>query len=143
MLRDEVVKYYYPGNNRNYSCSESMIRAVNDYYKLDLPEEVMLASSSFSGGCWHDEMCGGLSSALMVLGILYSKDGHAHDSDEMRAREAELFERFDREFGNTRCKYLKEHYYIQGIKCEPVLVVIADILEDIIKNNSFINKKYK
>ena len=141
MLRDEVVKYYFPGNNRNYSCSESMIRAVNDYYDLDLPEDVLLASSAFSGGCWHDEMCGGISSALMVLGILYSVNGHAHDSDQMKAREAELFERFDEKFGTTRCKYLKEHYYIQGIKCEPVLVVIADILEDLINRNAIINKR--
>ena len=143
MLRDELVKYYFPGNNRNYSCSESMIRAANDYYGLNLSEDVFLAASSFSGGCWHDEMCGGLTSALMTLGILYSLNGHAHDSEVMREAEGELFRRFDEKYASNRCKYLKRNYYVQGIKCEPVLVVIADMLEDIIKKYNIINKNIK
>ncbi|MBQ1341079.1 MAG: C-GCAxxG-C-C family protein [Erysipelotrichaceae bacterium] len=140
MLRDEVVKYYYPGNGYNYSCSESMIRAINDFYDLKLPQEVLYAASCFSGGCWHDELCGGIASALSALGILYSVNGHAHDSDVMRKAAAELFRRVDEEFGTTHCVYLKRHNYVPGIKCEPLLVRIADFTEDIIRNNNIINK---
>ena len=62
MLRDELIRYYYRGNGYNYSCAEAMMRAMNDYYDLKLPEEMFYAASSFSGGCWQNEMCGGLAS---------------------------------------------------------------------------------
>ena len=140
MLRDELIKYYYPGNGYNYSCAEAMMHAVDDYYDLNLPKESFLAASSFSGGCWHNEMCGGLSSSLAVLGILYSRDGHGHDSPELKKMAFELFSRFEEKFGNGKCWRLKKAYYVPERKCEVLLVHIADILEDIIAKNEIINK---
>ena len=95
---------------------------------------------TFSGGCWHNEMCGGLSSSLAVLGILYSRDGHGHDSPELKKMAFELFSRFEEKFGNGKCWRLKKAYYVPERKCEVLLVHIADILEDIIAKNEIINK---
>ena len=140
MLRDVVIKYYYQGNGYNYNCSEAMIHAIDEYYGLNLPEQVLYASSGFGGGARHDEMCGGLASAVAALGLLYSVNGRGHDSDKMKELVSELFRRFDEQFSSSRCKYLKEHYYIPDRKCEQVLAVCADILEDIMSNNPTINK---
>lgn len=141
MLRDEVIKYYNPANNRNYSCAESMMRAVNDYYQLNLPEEMFYAVGPFSGGAWHDEMCGGISSSLNVLGILYSVNGHAHDSEVMRRMTIEFLNRVEEKYGGLHCKHLKRNYYVQGIKCQNVLIGCADILEEMISRNEIINKR--
>ena len=141
MLRDEVIKYYNPSYNRNYSCSEAMIRAADDYYHLNLPEELFYSVGPFSGGAQHDEMCGGISSAMSVLGILYSVNGHAHDSDLMRKMTLDLITRFEERFSGIHCRYLKQNYYVQGIKCQNVLAVCADILEELISENEIINKR--
>lgn len=141
MLRDELVKYYRKENGYNYSCAEAMIHAANDYYGLDLPQEVMLAASSFSGGCWHNEMCGGIASALSILGIMYSVDGRAHDSEKLREVVGELFEAFEKEYGKGRCLELKYRYHNPEQRCERMLAGCADILEDIIRDNKPVNNK--
>ena len=135
MLRDELVKYYYSGNGYNYNCAESMLHALDDYYHLHLPRQMFLAASSFGGGCRHDEMCGGLASALSVLGVLYSVDGRGHDSPLLRELTDQLFRKFDERFSTSRCVRLKQENYIPGRKCEPILVVCADIIEEIIRDN--------
>ena len=140
MLRDYLVKYYYPGNDYNYSCSEAMLHAIDEYYGLNLPKELFYASCGFGGGARHDELCGGLASAIAVLGILYSVNGRGHESDKMRQLTAELLQKVDERFGTTRCNRLKAENYIPEHKCEPLLVVIADMLEDIISKNPIINK---
>ncbi len=141
MLRDIVGELYYHGNGHNYSCSESMLRAIDRYYDLKLPEELFYAASAYSGGCGHDEMCGAVASAIAALGILYSQQGHAHNSPEMAAVRKELFERFEEKFGPYRCVELKKRYHVPDRKCEVLLLECADILEDIISRNEIINKR--
>lgn len=140
MLRDLAVKYYYHGNGYNYSCSEAMMHAIDEYYDLHLPVEVFYAVSAYSGGCGHDEMCGALASSVAVLGILYSLNGHAHDSEVMREVRRELFERFEEHFGPYRCVELKQKYHVPDFKCQVLLEGCADILEDILGKYEIINK---
>ena len=142
MLRDELIKYYYPPNNYNYNCAESMLRAINDYYDLKLPEQMFYAASSYGGGCHHDELCGGLASCMAALGVLYSVNGRGHDSEKLRELSDELFRRFDERFKTSRCNQLKKENYIPVHKCEPILVVCADIFEELVNNNRIINESF-
>ena len=50
MFKDLVWKYYYKANGYNYSCSEAMIHASNDYFHLDLSEDVFRLVCAYSGG---------------------------------------------------------------------------------------------
>ena len=111
------------------------MRALNDYYHLELPQEVLCAASSFGGGCAHDEMCGGIASSLAVLGILFSKEGNSRNSLSLIQFRKQFFAEFDAVYQQTRCNYLRNTYAIPGKRCEPVLVVIADIIEKIITEN--------
>ncbi len=140
MLRDELIKYYYPPNGYNYNCAESMIRAINDYYDLKLPEQVFNAVSGFGGGAHHDELCGGIVGIIDGLSLLYAHNGRGHDSPELRQITAEFFQRFDAVFSTTRCNQLKKENAIPIRKCEPVLTVCADILEDLIREYPIINQ---
>ena len=140
MLRDVVSELYYHGNGHNFSCSEAMIRGIDTYYQLDLPEEVFYAASGFSGGCRHDEMCGALAGSIFALGILYSVKDHAHDSELMGDLREQLFKRFEERFGPYRCVELKKRYHTVERKCEVLLLECADILEDLIRSNEIINK---
>ncbi len=140
MLRDEVIRYYYGPNGYDYNCAEAMLHGADDYYHLHLPEEAFRLSCGFGGGCQHDELCGGLASAVAILGYLYSVNGRGHQSDLLAQLESQLFERFEQQLRITNCKQLKQENYIPVRKCEKILVTAADILEQIISENPVLNK---
>ena len=135
MLKDEVVKYYYPGNGYNYNCAEAMLRALNDYYHLDLSRDILYASSSFGGGSGHDEMCGGIAGVLAVLGVMFSNNGKGHDSEKLNELRRRFFAEFDKVYQGSNCVYLKSNYYVPVHKCESILVNIADIVERLLEES--------
>lgn len=141
MLKDTVVKYYYKPNGYNMSCAEAMLKACDEYFGLKLPEKMYYAASGFSGGAWHNEMCGCVASSIAVLSILYSVEGHAHDSPLLKRLVPHFLMRFEQQFTSTRCGYLKKQYHQPDIKCQIVLEGCADILEEIISTNEIINKQ--
>ena len=135
MFKDLVWKYYYKANGYNYSCSKAMIHASNDYFHLDLSEDVFRLVCAYSGGAGHDEMCGALASAIGVLSVLYSVNQRAHDSARMKELRNEFFARFDSRMGPYRCLELKKRYADPVRKCETVVCACADILEEILREN--------
>ncbi|MBO4218999.1 MAG: C-GCAxxG-C-C family protein [Erysipelotrichaceae bacterium] len=141
MLRDELIRYYYPGNGHDFSCAEAMLHAMNDYYDLDLPQEMFYAASAFSGGCWQNQMCGGLASIAAVLGLLYSREGHGHSSRELKLLTIQLFSRVREKYGCTNCGSLKPLIHIPDRKCEPGLVEMCDIAEQLISETEIINNR--
>ena len=46
MLKDIAEKYYIQG----YNCAESLIRAGNEYYNLNLDENALKMTGAFGGG---------------------------------------------------------------------------------------------
>ena len=58
---EEIARMAYEYNHdRGYMCSESVVHAMNDGLGLDLPAELLAASSSFGGG---------MSSGMCVRGL--------------------------------------------------------------------------
>lgn len=67
-----------------YNCSQSVFLAFDDLTGLDLPAGARL-SSSFGGGMGRlREVCGAVSGAFMVLGLLRGYD----DPEDMEAKAA-------------------------------------------------------
>ena len=135
MLRDVVVKYYYPPNGYNYNCAESMLRAVDEYYRLELPEQMLRGVSGFGGGAGHDVLCGALESAVITLSVLFSVNGRGHDSDLLRELTDRLLSEFETSMGYLGCVGLKSRYHVPVRKCESILIMAADLLEEIIDSN--------
>ena len=67
-----VEKYYTSG----YNCSETLIRAANEYYHLDLHDEDMKMIAGFGGGMFVGSTCGALVGSVAAL----SKNGHKDKS---------------------------------------------------------------
>lgn len=134
MFRDCALKYYEKEND--WSCSETLIRAANEYYELKLSEDVLLAMSAFSGGMYVGGMCGAVSGSIAAIGILYS-NGHAHQSEEMKALVPELISRFQERLEVSDCTTLKEKYKTPEIRCGRMIAAAADVLEEILKENPY------
>ncbi len=91
-----------------YCCAQSVLFSYAE--QLGISEDIALRLSNGFGagmGRWQ-EVCGALSGAIIVLGLIYGrgvndgKDKH-HDT---YAKVRELFERFEAQHGDIICKNL-------------------------------------
>ncbi|MCI7734817.1 MAG: C-GCAxxG-C-C family protein [Dysosmobacter sp.] len=93
-------------HKQGYSCAQSVAGAFADLTGWE-PEQLFAAAGSFGGGVGgsHEELCGAISGALLVLGLLYP-----HTQGEDREAKRKVFDlakrfrqRFFETFGHTRC----------------------------------------
>lgn len=93
-------------HKQGYSCAQSVAAAFADLTGWE-PEYLFAAAGSFGGGVGgsHEEQCGAVSGALLVLGLLFP-----HTQAEDREAKKEIFslakqfrQRFFETFGHTRC----------------------------------------
>jgi C_GCAxxG_C_C family probable redox protein len=91
-----------------YNCSQSVLFSFTD--KLDLDKDTALKiSNGFGGGMGRQqEVCGAVSGAIMVLGLLYGRgenDG-PEEQETTYSKVRELIDCFKEEFGSVNCKEL-------------------------------------
>ncbi|MCR4596233.1 MAG: C-GCAxxG-C-C family protein [Lachnospiraceae bacterium] len=81
-LKDLYSKYYY---DQNYNCAETMIRAGNEYYGLELHDRDMIAFGGFGAGIQTGNTCGAILSAVSILSMRYVEK-KAHESTDIRCK---------------------------------------------------------
>lgn len=127
----EIVLKYRDKTHYDYSCSETMIVAANEYYQLNLSEDTFKMMSPFSGGMLEGETCGVLTGAIAVLGILFT-EGVAHTSDKLYNAVIDYKTQFNRRFSSKECVVLKE-LKPQQEGCTNLVVQGALLLDEIVK----------
>lgn len=105
-MRKTIMKYQ-DRRNYDYSCSETILRSSNEYYGLGLNENSFKMMAPFSGGMFEGDLCGIMSAAVSVLGILYT-DGVAHTSPILVEVVTTYKHRFKGLFGSMECNELVE-----------------------------------
>jgi C_GCAxxG_C_C family probable redox protein len=88
-----------------------MLLAVGEYLVDDLKTECRRMATGFSGGLGdtREELCGGLSGGVMVIGLLHGRTTLDED-DQPAIKLAALYRtRFLEEFGYTKCRGLREN----------------------------------
>jgi C_GCAxxG_C_C family probable redox protein len=103
MDRCKLANEYH---SRGFNCAQSVMAAFQDL--THLPEEQALAvSGGFGGGIGgtHEEICGALSGAVMVLSTLYPHVGENNPETKRRLYGIvrECRSRFNQRFAHTRC----------------------------------------
>ncbi|HNR96780.1 MAG TPA: C-GCAxxG-C-C family protein, partial [Anaerolineae bacterium] len=87
---------------QGYHCSEAVLLSAGEHLLGSVSPSMIKVASIFGGGVagTHQEMCGALAGAVMVVGALYGRQ--SPEFDESRAREVvtRLRERFAAEFGS-------------------------------------------
>ena len=103
MHAERAVDYY----GRNFNCTQGVFTTYAIEHGIDEKLALRLATN-FGGGARKGEMCGAVSGALMVLGLLY---GHS-ESDDLDAKAKayamaeEYMNRFIKKNGSVVCKEL-------------------------------------
>jgi len=91
---DKIANHAKTLYTTGFSCSESIVCAIRDEMKLDLPREIIAMASGFSAGMSSGCACGALTGGVMALGIFFGKSELGHDSTRVRELSNELYEYF-------------------------------------------------
>lgn len=132
-----------------YNCSQAVALAFKDLVDID-EKTLAKLSLSFGGGVGRmREVCGAVSGAAIVLGLLYGNDEPGVGKGEHYARVQEVAKRFEADNGSIVCRELlklnngthsapepeartKEYY--KKRPCNQLVGYMAEILEEYINN---------
>ena len=93
-----------------YNCAEAIVRTFRDGMKADISDEALRMASGFGGGLGHAGcMCGALSGAVMVLGMLQGRVNKEQSRGPIYASAQEFHGVFKDKFGATCCRVLNPH----------------------------------
>lgn len=130
MLKEKVEKFYSDQNDLN--CAESMLYGANEAYGLGLDKKVLDTMSSFGGGMAVQSVCGALTGALAVLGVMFTGD-KSIDAKKRSTIIAEFYRKFEEKLGSDNCKELKEKYRDDVQGCQTVVKLSAEVLDEVVK----------
>lgn len=101
MTKGEQAKKYYEGG---YNCAQSVIAAFAGDYGMSL-EQALKIAGSFGGGMRLAATCGGLTGAMMALGLAQSgTEPTVENKSKMDTLTFELIDRWKKQVGPIDCK---------------------------------------
>lgn len=124
-----------------YGCAESFLAAVAEYLWGGVDEQIQMISTGFSGGVGgtHEELCGGVSGAAIVLGMLYGRT----TNDEARMIRCKRListhrDRFVEQFGTTVCQELRDAQFGADERnpCAAMIAPAAFLLLDLLEEEA-------
>lgn len=93
-----------------YNCAEAIVRAFRDAMEVDISDESLRMASGFGGGLGHAGcMCGALTGAIMVLGMLQGRVTKDQNRGPIYNSAQEFHSIFKAKFGSTCCRVLNRH----------------------------------
>ena len=123
-IQDEVAARAGELMRKGYHCSEAVLLSAGEHLLGSVSPSMIKTASIFGGGLagTHQEMCGALAGAAMVVGTLYGRRSPEYDESKAREIIARLRERFVTEFGTTQCAPIREHFEKPDTRgyCAPV-----------------------
>lgn len=93
-----------------YNCAEAILRAFAETYDLSINEDAYKMASGFGGGVGHAGcMCGALTAATMVLGLMEGRSDKSQSRHPVYESTGEFHRIFSERFGATCCRVLNPH----------------------------------
>jgi C_GCAxxG_C_C family probable redox protein len=125
----------------SYGCAESFVAAVGEYLWGEVDDNIRMVSTGFSGGVGgtHEELCGGVSGAAIILGLLY---GRTTNDEALMIRCKRLIsthrDRFVEQFGTTVCQELRDAQFgaDEQNPCSAMIAPAAFMLLDILEEEA-------
>lgn len=132
------AKYYY---KNGYSCSEAIIQAAREcgYINSQQLEDLNKIASAFSGGMGAGCLCGAVSGAQIVLGVLLGRKNLIEPNAKVKQAAKTLVEKFKEKRKVTCCKVLSSGFEFADPKrrenCANIVEEAAEILDEILKHS--------
>ena len=129
----EIAKMYYLEKGAN--CSEAIVKAANDAYKLGLDEKAIKLISGFGGGCGCGILCGAVAGALSIVSLLSVGEGGAHATEGFGPLCGGLVEEIKEKLSSTDCKDIKPQMVQPEVRCVRTVEIAAEVLEAYLKEH--------
>ncbi len=124
MLKNIVEKYV----NDNYNCSESILRAMNEYYQLGIDEHGLKVASGFGGGLYSGDVCGCLTGAIMAMSVMLVED-KSNTTPNFKDEIRNFYQAFLKEYGSTNCCELRATQRHPQLGCKELMIRVGDFIE--------------
>ena len=136
-------------HEQGYNCAQAVIGAYADVIGIG-EQEAFSIGAGFGGGAGTGELCGAISGALMVLGLLTPVDAADPVGSKKRttALSKEFQKRFQEKFGALRChdllaKGLPAEQIPAGAKalgltrhCDIMIATATEIVEEMLNERA-------
>ena len=122
MLKEKVLNYYL---DQGMCCAESVLRAFNDLYELNIAQEDLILYTGFCGGMASGSVCGCLAAAMGVLSKKYVK---REDFRDICRNFVNIFK--DKlGYDSFNCADLEPKYKTEESRCSACVILAAEALE--------------
>ena len=141
MTKREYCQKAFTYHQIGFNCTQSVLAAYQD--RIGLTEQQCLAiATGFGGGVRYGGLCGAVSGAVMVLGLLYphDKEGDMAEKNASMHRTREFERRFKERFMNLDCRDLLAEKELTGTEmavelgatkhCDLLIVSATELLYD-------------
>ena len=132
-VAEDSVKYFRDG----LYCSEAILKAFNEHYHLELPDQILKIATGFGVGLGGSKCsCGSLTGGVMVLSLVFGRVHPEESEQEAFDNAAKLHNDFKKQFKATCCRVLtkpvewgspEHHQY-----CEQFVRRAAEITDSIL-----------
>lgn len=125
-----VADYAKKYRSMGYTCAESTILAANEAWDLGLGPESTQLLGGFGGGMHAGYVCGAISGGVAALSSKYNK-GNGHNTPALAVK-CKLFVNTVKErTGYLNCSELAPIYKTPEENCDPTVVLITSILDEV------------
>lgn len=114
-------------NIPHVNCCEHMLMASHRSFNEKLPPEVLALAKGFGGGMKIKSVCGALTGGVMSLSKFY------HEASFLEVAIQDFFKTFENKYETIHCDLLKERHYDERIGCQKVMLMAAEVLDEIIE----------
>jgi C_GCAxxG_C_C family probable redox protein len=111
IVMEDITEKTISRFSEGYNCCESVLMGYTEANKIR-SDIIPRIATGFGGGIGRKgSVCGALTGAIMAIGLKFGRDKVDPDVyDLCIAKSSECYERFEKEFGDVRCRGL--------IKCD-------------------------
>ena len=122
MLKEKVLNYYL---DQGMCCAESVLRACNDVYGLNIAQEDLILYTGFCGGMASGSVCGCLAAAM---GVLSKKFVGREDFRDICRNYVTVFQE---KLGcdSFNCSVLEPKYKTEESRCSACVILASEALE--------------
>jgi C_GCAxxG_C_C family probable redox protein len=91
-----------------YNCSQSVLFGFSEELNINKDMALRIANGFGAGMGRKQEVCGAISGAIMVLGLLYGRSENEGKEKQERtyAKVQDLMDEFKKEYGTVNCREL-------------------------------------
>jgi len=138
MSENDKLKRAIEYHREGFNCAESIFLAFRERVAPELSPDTVRMATPFGGGLGYAGcLCGALTGAVMILGILEGRTSVDVSRKRPYALSKELHNRFMDKFGSTCCRVLKSKQSGSnggGASCAEIIMGTEEILSAFIRD---------